>query len=410
MTVNTSPEMDDIDVTLEDDINDTSVNMDDEEIGGELSDGDDSIFDDDYDAAKEEKTKKMTMIAIGCTMGLVLLALILAIAALTSQKNNNNEIKKWVAEYLQEKLEEVGLAADDASGLAENLNYLLEDTLGAEKLDFSTLTDDQVKELVSKISATLSMLPEEEREKVANGLVFGYVQKSTGVDTTDLKDNEDYKALVERMNDLEYNDKQLATAITNSSKVKGEKGDKGDKGDQGAQGAQGLQGAQGERGATGATGATGAKGEKGDRGATGATGATGAKGDTGATGKSAYEIAKENGFTGTEAEWLASQKGKSAHVIYKVKKAGTDPAEYYYTDDASSIPDGDEIVGQTFVTISDEDWEKIKSYLGRDKSGNLPDIPGLKDATVINQINNTSSYTSIGVTIDYSTPGKAVIK
>ena len=33
------------------------------------------------------------------------------------------------------------------------------------------------------------------------------------------------------------------------------------------------------------------------------------KGEAGTNGKSAYELAKDNGFTGTEAEWLASLKG-----------------------------------------------------------------------------------------------------
>lgn len=67
----------------------------------------------------------------------------------------------------------------------------------------------------------------------------------------------------------------------NSQTLKGEKGDKGDKGDKGEQGIQGN------------------------------TGATGADGKDGADGKSAYEIAKENGFEGSETEWLASMKGAS---------------------------------------------------------------------------------------------------
>lgn len=44
-----------------------------------------------------------------------------------------------------------------------------------------------------------------------------------------------------------------------------------------------------------------ARGEKGEKGLTG---------DPGKDGKSAYELAKEAGFTGTEAEWLASLKGE----------------------------------------------------------------------------------------------------
>ena len=61
----------------------------------------------------------------------------------------------------------------------------------------------------------------------------------------------------------------------------GPKGDKGDKGDTGEQGPQGIQGPQGEKGADGASG------------------------------KSAYDIAKEKGFSGTTEEWLESLKGKT---------------------------------------------------------------------------------------------------
>ncbi|AEL17839.1 tail fiber protein [Mycobacterium phage Trixie] len=136
--------------------------------------------------------------------------------------------------------------------------------------------------------------------------------------------------------------------------ITGPEGPQGPKGDQGARGETGLQGPQGVQGPKGDTGATGAKGDKGDTGAqgpkgdTGATGpagrdgvdgAQGPKGDTGpqgdegpqgptgATGSrgpegpqgptgergpmgySAYGVAVENGYQGTEAQWLASLKG-----------------------------------------------------------------------------------------------------
>nr|DAS18265.1 MAG TPA: nucleoid-associated protein [Caudoviricetes sp.]DAX33134.1 MAG TPA: nucleoid-associated protein [Caudoviricetes sp.] len=81
----------------------------------------------------------------------------------------------------------------------------------------------------------------------------------------------------------------------------------------GERGADGLPGAKGDTGATGATGTNGLPGVKGERGADGAVGATGAKGDTGERGqdgKSAYEIAVANGYTGDEAQWLASLKGR----------------------------------------------------------------------------------------------------
>ena len=76
--------------------------------------------------------------------------------------------------------------------------------------------------------------------------------------------------------------------------IQGIQGPKGDKGDTGAQGIQGIQGEPGERGPQGEPGPAGEKGEKGENGADGAPGADG---------KSAYEYAKEAGYTGTEKEF-----------------------------------------------------------------------------------------------------------
>jgi len=76
----------------------------------------------------------------------------------------------------------------------------------------------------------------------------------------------------------------------------GAQGEKGEKGDEGAQGEQGAQGAQGEKGDEGA------QGEKGDEGA------QGAQGSQGNQGLSAYQIAVSNGFSGTQAQWLAQSK------------------------------------------------------------------------------------------------------
>ena len=51
------------------------------------------------------------------------------------------------------------------------------------------------------------------------------------------------------------------------------------------------------------------KGQKGDKGETGAPGDDGAQGEKGDDGLSAYEVAVQNGYGGTETEWLASLKG-----------------------------------------------------------------------------------------------------
>ena len=81
-------------------------------------------------------------------------------------------------------------------------------------------------------------------------------------------------------------------------------------------------------------GPKGDKGEKGDaftyddftpeqlaalKGTDGADGQNGIDGQDGIDGKSAFEIAKENGFVGTEAEWLESLKGEGLSAEDKAK-------------------------------------------------------------------------------------------
>lgn len=69
---------------------------------------------------------------------------------------------------------------------------------------------------------------------------------------------------------------------------------------------KGVTGPQGPKGDTGETGPQGPQGQKGDTGATGVQGPQGVKGDDG---KSAYEVAVENGYSGTVDEWLESLIG-----------------------------------------------------------------------------------------------------
>lgn len=80
----------------------------------------------------------------------------------------------------------------------------------------------------------------------------------------------------------------------------GPKGDKGDQGDQGIQGPKGDQGIQGPKGDTGDTGPQGETGPQGPKGDTG---------DVGPQGLSAYQVAVNEGYTGTEEQWLESLVG-----------------------------------------------------------------------------------------------------
>lgn len=95
--------------------------------------------------------------------------------------------------------------------------------------------------------------------------------------------------------------------------VRGERGLQGERGLPGADGAKGDKGEQGERGLTGVKGDKGSDGLNGKDGLPGAKGADGLPGKNGVDGKdgkSAYQIAVEQGFAGSEAAWLASLKGE----------------------------------------------------------------------------------------------------
>ena len=75
------------------------------------------------------------------------------------------------------------------------------------------------------------------------------------------------------------------------------------------QGPQGPQGKRGPEGPQGDMGPAGPEGPQGDIGPAGPEGPQGLPGVAGLDGKSAYEIAVENGFEGTEEEWLESLVG-----------------------------------------------------------------------------------------------------
>ncbi|WP_407444473.1 hypothetical protein [Fibrobacter sp.] len=155
----------------------------------------------------------------------------------------------------------------------------------------------------------------------------------------------------------------------------GEKGDKGDTGEKGADGMNGKDGTDGKNGTNGVgctstavtdtetgktgvkvqcgsedavyvwNGTDGAKGDKGDKGdagekgdkgdagddgkngVDGTNGTNGTNGTDGTNGKSAYQIAVDNGFEGTEEEWLASLKGEKGDD-------GDDGAACYITDNS----------------------------------------------------------------------------
>lgn len=124
---------------------------------------------------------------------------------------------------------------------------------------------------------------------------------------------------------------------TSSANLKGDKGDKGDRGERGLTGLQGIQGESGISARhkwngtvltiTSASGSSSAdlKGEKGDKGEDGIIGRDG---------KSAYDFAKDAGYTGTETEFsekLAQETATPQYVDDAITEALKDlvGVEYY---------------------------------------------------------------------------------
>jgi hypothetical protein len=107
------------------------------------------------------------------------------------------------------------------------------------------------------------------------------------------------------------------TGATGPQGIQGEQGSIGLTGPQGEQGPIGLtgpQGPQGEQGPIGLTGPQGPQGDQGPIGLTGAQGLQGEQGPAGVNGLSAYQVAVNNGFIGTEAQWLSSLQGEPSSL------------------------------------------------------------------------------------------------
>ena len=124
-------------------------------------------------------------------------------------------------------------------------------------------------------------------------------------------------------------------------------GGEGGTGTQGPPGPEGPPGPQGEQGPQGPAGADGEPGPKGDPGEPGAPGADGQDGDDG---RSAYQIARDHGYGGTEAQWLATLVGPQGPE----GPAGQDGAQGPQGDpgqDGAPGPKGDQGDPGTGVTI-----------------------------------------------------------
>ena len=153
--------------------------------------------------------------------------------------------------------------------------------------------------------------------------------------------------------DDEYKDKINQDVVEYiSSNPDKYKGPKGDKGEIGPQGQRGLKGDTGEQGLQGPRGLQGIQGERGLRGE------QGLKGDKGDTGLSIYDVALNNGFEGTEKEYLDSiAKGNIKDLIinfdeYNPDKTGVSDVSYMLQDAFERI----KINGSGTVNISEGEY------------------------------------------------------
>lgn len=182
---------------------------------------------------------------------------------------------------------------------------------------------------------------------------------------------------------------------------KGEKGDRGEKGEQGIQGESGLNGSNGlsayelaaENGFTGSLNdwLLSLKGKDGAIGEKGADGVNGINGENGVNGKSAFEIAQEKGFNGTELDWLAYLKGEKG-IDGKDGRDGRDGKDGLAGSDGENGKDALQI---DILPLIDESktyprgsyasyngglWHAIKNTQGMD--GWVCIVDGVKDINV----------------------------
>ena len=102
--------------------------------------------------------------------------------------------------------------------------------------------------------------------------------------------------------ELPYTHEELVILLDKINDLESSEGIQGPQGERGPAGPQGLKGDKGDKGETGPQGIQGEQGEPGPQGP------QGIQGEKGIDGKSAYEIAINNGYEGTEEEWLESLK------------------------------------------------------------------------------------------------------
>ena len=116
-----------------------------------------------------------------------------------------------------------------------------------------------------------------------------------------------------------------------------------------------LKGVDGKNGVDGLPGKDGKDGADGLPGHNGADGKNGVDGIDGSDGKSAFEIAVENGFAGTEEEWLQSLKGKGGIT--------PDMSDYATKADIANLQEQiRQISGISYISVFESGSDALQKY------------------------------------------------
>lgn len=249
---------------------------------------------------QESKAKKMLLGIIAASLGLTILCFGLIGFLFVSQQNQEKSIKKWVAEYVDERIGD-DLSDEEMNSLIDKVTQRMQEgqlgqfTTAGEVIDLSAITDEEIQSLVYRIKEPLlQSLNEAEAQELAEGLTVEYV-KQTGNSNGAEVSATDLATLQAQIKTLQQSNKTLSSAVETISQTAGRTG---------ATGAQGIKGDKGDRGAQGATGATGAKGADGKDGVDGKDGADGRDGVDGIDGKDGLN-------------------GKSTYIVFAEDENGT---------------------------------------------------------------------------------------
>ena len=146
---------------------------------------------------------------------------------------------------------------------------------------------------------------------LANGLTNG-LDEDDWILSLEGEDGESAFEIYQRVctTDCAATEEEWLASLEGNPGANGNDGAPGQDGVPGPPGADGPPGLTGEKGNDGVPGPPGAAGPPGLTGDRGPAGAPGQNGLNGSDGKSAYQLAVDNGFEGTFAQWMQSLHGK----------------------------------------------------------------------------------------------------